>query len=361
MRITVLNDTTPHERRVALVPQDLPKLVKGGHQVVVQAGAGDRAFYSDAAYEAVGATIAPSAEAAIDGADIIFSIQRPPLSVVTSARPGATIVAALTPSSVQEWAQAAKGRGVHALALELVPRITRAQSMDILSSQATISGNKAVLMGAAASPKLMPMLSTAAGTLASAKAFVLGAGVAGLQAIATARRLGAQVSGFDVRPAAQEQITSLGASVLKVELAASAEGSGGYAKEQTADDAARTQAAISKHLEQMDLVVTTAAIPGRRAPLLIPEDALKGMKPGAVIVDLAAETGGNCALTKAGETVEAYGVTIIGPVNLPSSAPLHASQLFARNLTTLLGHLVKDGQLVIDPADEITGAMLVTK
>lgn len=246
------------------------------------------------------------------------------------------------------------------LALEKVPRITRAQSMDVLSSQATISGYKAVLMGANALPKLLPMLSTAAGTLVPAKVFVIGAGVAGLQAIATAKRLGGIVSGFDVRPAAAEQILSLGASLMKLDLAAvAAEGEGGYARAQTAEQQVDTQAAIAAHMKEMDLVITTAAIPGKKAPVLITEAAVQGMKPGSVIVDLASETGGNYEGTKPGETIVAQGVTVIGPLNLPATAPFHASQMFSRNVLTFLNHVIKDNALTLDEADEITGPMLV--
>jgi len=251
-------------------------------------------------------------------------------------------------------------RGVTGLALELVPRITRAQSMDVLSSQATVAGYKAVLLGAAALAKFLPMLTTAAGTIPPSRCLVLGAGVAGLQAIATARRLGAQVTAFDVRPATREQVESLGAKFLAVE-GVTAEGAGGYAAELAEEQHRRELEALAKHVKDVDLVVTTAAIPGRRAPILITEEMVRGMRPGSVIVDVAAETGGNCALTRPGETVEVGGVTILGPVNLPSTLPLHASQMLSRNVATLLQHLVKDGRLAIDAADEIAGAMTVTR
>jgi NAD(P) transhydrogenase subunit alpha len=243
--------------------------------------------------------------------------------------------------------------------MERVPRITRAQSMDALSSQATVAGYKSVLLGAAALPKLLPMLTTAAGTLAPARAFIIGAGVAGLQAIATARRLGAVVSAIDVRAAVKEQVQSLGASFVEVE-AVSAEGAGGYAKELDEDQQTRLLAAIGRHLKEVDLVISTAQIPDRPAPRLVTAEMVRGMRPGSVIVDLAAETGGNCELTRPGETVEAEGVTIIGPLSLPASVPQHASQMYSRNVQSLLEHLLRDGALRLDLADEITGAMAVT-
>jgi NAD(P) transhydrogenase subunit alpha len=249
-------------------------------------------------------------------------------------------------------------QGVTALALERVPRITRAQSMDILSSQATVAGYKAVLLGASHMPRLMPMMTTAAGSLTPAKAFIIGAGVAGLQAIATARRLGAVVSAFDVRPAVKEHVQSLGASF--VDTGVTAEGAGGYAREQTVDEQARMQQALASHIKDMDLVISTAAVPGKRAPVLITEPMIASMKPGTVIVDLAAETGGNAALTRPGEIfTTANGVTILGPLNLAATMPLHASQMFSRNVLTLLQHLIKDGQVAIDLNDEITGPMCV--
>jgi NAD(P) transhydrogenase subunit alpha len=252
-------------------------------------------------------------------------------------------------------------RKVTALALELVPRITRAQSMDVLSSQSTVAGYKGVLVGAAALGKFLPMLTTAAGNISPAKVFIIGAGVAGLQAIATARRLGGVVSAFDVRPAAREQVLSLGATFVANELVTStAEAAGGYARTQTQEEQINTLAAIGKHIPDQDLVVTTAQIPGRTAPTLITEQMVESMRAGSVIVDLAAETGGNCALSKPGETVHAHDVTIIAPLNLPATVAFHASQMFGRNILELLKHIVKDGALVLDVGDEITGAMMMT-
>ena len=360
MRIAVPRERAARESRVALVPESIARLVKAGAAVTVEREAGLAAGFPDDAYATAGATLADDFAATVAGAEIVCKVQAPSAEEAARLPAGCALACYLAGEEHAALLGTLAATRINALALEKVPRITRAQSMDVLSSQATVSGYKAVLLGAAALPKMLPMLTTAAGTLAPARCFVLGAGVAGLQAIATAKRLGAIVSGFDVRPAAMEQIASLGATPLKVELAASAEGTGGYAKAQSDGDAQRTQAAIAKHLEQMDLVITTAAIPGRRAPLLIPEEAVRGMKPGTVVVDLAAETGGNCAFTKPGETVVVGGVSIIGPQNLPSTAPFHASQMLSRNVLTLVQHLTKDNALVLDPNDEITGAMLVT-
>ena len=360
MRLFVPAETVPHERRVALVPDAVARLVKAGHEVVVQAGAGVRAGYSDAAYADAGATIAAD-PATAGGAQLVTKVQPPTLDEAAQLPAGSTLVSLLQPSANGPVIERLSAGGVTALALELVPRITRAQSMDVLSSQSTVAGYKAVLLGASALGKLLPMLSTAAGTIAPARVFVIGAGVAGLQAIATARRLGAVVSAFDVRPAAREQVQSLGATFVAADLVtAAAEGAGGYARAQSADEQARTQEALAAHLREVDLVVTTAQIPGRPAPRLITAAMVAGMKPGAVIVDLAAETGGNCELTRAGEQVESGGVLVIGPINLPATVPMHASQMFSKNVETLVRHLVKEGALVLDMEDEITKAMVVT-
>jgi NAD(P) transhydrogenase subunit alpha len=360
MRITVLKETAAGERRVALVPETVGRLVKAGHQVAVEQGAGTLAAFPDAAYEAAGARLAADPATAAQGAELVLKVQAPSEGEV-ALLPRGTVLLSLLPAAAQEaLLPRLQEQDVTALALERVPRITRAQSMDVLSSQATVAGYKAVLIGAAALPRLLPMLMTAAGTLAPGKVFVLGAGVAGLQAIATAKRLGAVVSAFDVRPAVREQVQSLGAAFVSAEGVGS-EGKGGYAAAQSADERQRTLAVLAGHIRDMDLVVSTAAIPGQRAPLLITEEMVHSMRPGAVIVDLAAETGGNCALTLAGETVEVNGVTILGPLNLPASQPLHASQMFSRNLQSLLQHLIsKDGKLVLDLGDEITGALALT-
>jgi len=363
MRIAVLVERAPGERRVALVPESAQKLTKSGATVAVETGAGRAAGFTDAAYTAAGATVVGSAAEALAGAQIALGVQKPSVTDVGALHSGQVLVCMVQAATSGDVLAALAQRGVTTLALERVPRITRAQSMDVLSSQATVAGYKAVLMGASALPRLLPMMTTAAGSLTPGKAFVIGAGVAGLQAIATARRLGAVVSAFDVRVAVKEQIQSLGATFVAAEtLVASAEGQGGYARAQTPEEQAATQAALAKHVADMDLVVTTAAVPGRRAPLLVTEAMVASMRPGSVIVDIAAETGGNCAGTKAGETVVTdNGVTILGPVNLPATMPLHASQMFSRNVLTFLQHVIKkDKGLVIDLADEITGPMCLT-
>lgn len=360
MQISVPRERAAREKRVGLVPESVARLVKGGNTVRIERDAGLASGFTNEQYEKAGATIAADFGATVAGAAVTCKVQ-PVTAVEASALPsGSALVSYWAPGGEQDALTALQDREVKLLALERVPRITRAQSMDVLSSQATVSGYKAVLLGAEHLPKLLPMLSTAAGTLAPAKVFVIGAGVAGLQAIATARRLGALVSGFDVRPAAAEQIKSLGATLMPLDLASvSAVGEGGYARAQTAEQEVSTQAAIAQHVKDMDLVITTAAIPGRKAPVLITEQALKGMKPGSVIVDLACETGGNAEGTKAGETVEVHGVTLIGPLNLPSTAAFHASQMYSRNVLTFLNHVITDGVLTLDEADEITGPMLV--
>jgi NAD(P) transhydrogenase subunit alpha len=357
MRVVVLKERVERERRVALVPESAAKLAKAGTEVVVEQGAGVAAGFPDAQYTAAGASISPSVAQALAGAQIVVSVQPPAASL--SEIPAGAVVVSLIPAGVSaELVPRLAAQGVTALALERVPRITRAQSMDILSSQATVAGYKAAVLGAAHMPRLMPMMTTAAGSLIPAKALIIGAGVAGLQAIATARRLGAVVSAFDVRSAVKEQVQSLGASF--VDVGVTAEGAGGYAREQTAEEQARIQQALASHIKDMDLVISTAAVPGKRAPVLITEAMIASMKPGTVIVDLAAETGGNAALTKPGEIViTENGVTIVGPLNLAATMPLHASQMFSRNVLTLLQHLIKDGQVVIDLNDEITGPMCV--
>jgi NAD(P) transhydrogenase subunit alpha len=361
MRISVLKETDPRERRVALVPDSVKRLVDAGHELIVEHGAGLGAYFSDAQYEAAGATIAANG-AATSGAQIVAKVQRPTLDEAMRLDEGSILISLLQPAQSADLLARLAERRITGFALERVPRITRAQSMDVLSSQATVAGYKAVLLGAGELARLMPMLTTAAGTITPAKAFVIGAGVAGLQAIATARRLGAVVSAFDIRPAAREQVQSLGASfVASEQVAAGAETAGGYAKEQSSDEQARTAQALAKHIKDMDLVISTASVPGRPAPKLITDEMVASMRPGSVIVDLAAEGGGNCTLTKPGETVVVNGVTIIGPLNVPSDVPFHASQMLSKNVLTFLQHIVnKEGALVVDMADEITGAMAVT-
>jgi NAD(P) transhydrogenase subunit alpha len=353
MRVGVPLETAPRERRVALVPDSAARLRRAGLEVVVERGAGLAAGFADAAYEKAGAALAGAAEAL--AAELVLKVRRPSPEEVERLSPGAALACLLQPAASQDLLSRLAARKVTALAMELVPRITRAQSMDALSSQATVAGYKAVLLGASHLAKLMPMLTTAAGTLAPARAFVIGAGVAGLQAIATARRLGAVVSGFDVRPAVKEQVQSLGATF--VEAPVDAEGAGGYAKELGSDEQARVLAAIGGHLPDQDLVVATALVPGRPAPRLVTEEMVRSMRPGSVVVDLAAESGGNCALTRPGETVEIGGVTVLGPLDLAATVPFHASQMYSRNLEALVSHLCRDGTLRLDLSDEITGAM----
>ncbi|HEY7393992.1 MAG TPA: Re/Si-specific NAD(P)(+) transhydrogenase subunit alpha [Gemmatimonadaceae bacterium] len=362
MRISVPTETAPREQRVALAPDSVARLVKQLKlDVVVQRGAGLRAGFRDDAYESSGATVVPDAAAAFAGANIVAKVQPPNPDEIAAMDRGTTLISLLRPGQHAETITALAARDITALALELVPRITRAQSMDVLSSQSTVAGYKGVLMGAESLPKFLPMLTTAAGNISPAKVFVIGAGVAGLQAIATARRLGGVVSAFDVRPAAREQVMSLGATFVANELVdMSAETAGGYARAQTQDEQMNTLAAIRKHIVEQDLVVTTAQIPGKPAPRLVTTEMVASMRAGSVIVDLAAETGGNCELSKPGETVEAHEVTIIAPLNLPATVAFHASQMFGRNIFELLKHLVQDGVLQLDANDEITGAMMMT-
>jgi NAD(P) transhydrogenase subunit alpha len=362
MHIAVPTESSPGELRVAITPDSVARLTKAGHAIRVQSGAGARAGFPDASYESVGATIA-AGESVYDGAELVCRVQPPSPDEIAAMPQGVALLSLLNPGRNSPLLAALAARGVTALALELVPRITRAQSMDVLSSQSTVAGYKAVLIGASALPKFLPMLTTAAGNVSPAKVFVIGAGVAGLQAIATARRLGGVVSAFDVRPAAREQVLSLGATFVANDLvAASAETSGGYARAQSEDEAERTRAALAAHIKEMDLVVTTAQIPGRAAPRLITADMVASMRPGAVIVDLAAESGGNCELTVAGQTVQSGFVSILGPTNVPASVPFHASQMFGKNILALVTHLsTKEGALTLDATDEITGAMTVVR
>ncbi len=362
MQVAVLKEIAARELRVAVTPDSAARLVKAKVDVVVQHGAGEAAGFPDDAFTKVGARIAPDAGSTCAGARIVLKVQPPTDAEVALLDEGSVLVSLMRPGQHQQVAQRLADRKVSTLALELVPRITRAQSMDVLSSQSTVAGYKAVVMGAAELGKFLPMLTTAAGNIQPARVFVIGAGVSGLMAIATARRLGGVVSAFDIRPAAKEQILSLGAKAVESEVTnPSAEAAGGYARAQTDDEHTKTVQTIATHVKDVDLVITTANVPGRKSPVLITADTVRTMRPGAVIVDLAAENGGNCELTKANETVHAHGVTILGPVNLPATVPHHASQMFGRNVLTLLQHLIdKEGVLVVDANDEITGAMLVT-
>jgi H+-translocating NAD(P) transhydrogenase subunit alpha len=360
VKIVVPKERAPGEKRVALVPESVGRLVGAGQSVWIERGAGEAAFFPDAAYEAAGAAVADDAGVLYEDAAVVARVRRPDLEEELLIPDGAVLVALLQPFESEVLVQRLDARGVRLLALERVPRITRAQAMDVLSSQATVSGYQAVLMGAGMLPRFLPMLTTAAGSIAPAKTFVIGAGVAGLQAIATARRLGAVVSGFDIRPAAAEQVKSLGASFVGPEaLSEDAETRGGYARAQSEDEQQRTLNAIAAHIADQDLVVTTALIPGRPAPKLITTQMLGSMRAGSVILDLAAEAGGNCEATQPGETVEIGGVRVVAPLNLPSTIPVHASQMFSRNVQMLLQHLIRDGGLEVDHDDEVTGPMLL--
>jgi NAD(P) transhydrogenase subunit alpha len=353
MRLGVPKETAPGERRVAIVPETVGRMP--GFQIAVERGAGTAAGYTDEAYTEAGATIVDDAYA---GADAIAKVQKPTADEVARLHEGQIVVAFLQPLTDREGIDALAARGVVAFAMESIPRTSRAQSMDALSSQATVGGYKAALWAAERLPRFFPMLMTAAGTVAPAKVLVLGAGVAGLQAIATARRLGAVVAGFDVRAVVREQVESLGASFLDLGVVGE-QTEGGYAQELTPEQQAEQMQRLSERLPDYDVVITTAAIPGRPAPRLIPATAVRAMKPGSVIIDLAAETGGNCELTVPGEEVVESGVTIVGLTNLPATMPFHASQLYSRNVAALLGHLAPGGELALDWDDEITAGAAV--
>jgi NAD(P) transhydrogenase subunit alpha len=362
--IAVPKETAPGERRVALVPEVVRALVKDGFQVAVETGAGAAAGFPDAAYRDAGASLAPDATALLASADLVVKV-RPPRALdgsheVDLLRPGSILLGFLRPLDEPELAAKLAARGVSAFAMELMPRITRAQAMDALSSQATIAGYRAVLLGASVLPKIFPMLVTAAGTLSAARVFVVGAGVAGLQALATAKRLGAVTEAYDVRPAAKEQVLSVGARFVELALeTADSEDKGGYAKAQSEEFYRKQRELLGERVRAADVVITTALVPGRRAPVLVEPEAVRGMRPGSVLVDLAAEQGGNCPLTQADRVVIENGVTILGPTNLPSEAPLHASQMYARNVSAFLRHLAPKAQLALDLSDELTRAPLL--
>ncbi|NTU80224.1 MAG: Re/Si-specific NAD(P)(+) transhydrogenase subunit alpha [Chloroflexales bacterium] len=367
MLVGVPKELYPGERRVALVPADVQALVKAGLQVTVEAGAGTESGYPDAEYQAKGATIAASRHELFTKADILTRVRAGGADPDGEAadldllHKGQYLVAFIEPLWYPASAARLAERGVSALAMELIPRISRAQSMDALSSQATIAGYKAVLLAADTLPRIFPMLMTAAGTIAPARAFVIGVGVAGLQALSTAKRLGAITEAYDVRPAVKDQVESVGAKFVELPLeTAAAEDKGGYAKAQGEEFYRRQQELMAAVVARNDVVITTAAIPGKRSPVLVTAAMVKGMKPGAVIIDLAAERGGNCELTRPNEVVRAGGVTILGPTNLAATAPGHASQLYSRNVTNLLRHMVKDGAIQLDLEDEIVKDTLVT-
>jgi proton-translocating NAD(P)+ transhydrogenase subunit alpha len=360
LNVVIPKEIAPGERRVAATPEVVARIVKAGNAVFVQRGAGAPAGFSDEQYTQAGATLTDAAAEMYAHAGLILKVQRPLDSEIPLLPRGSALIAFLQPLAAPALAQSLAQQGVTSFSMELIPRISRAQSMDALSSQATVSGYKAVLLAADALPKFFPMLMTAAGTIPPAKVLVLGAGVAGLQAIATARRLGAVVTGFDVRAVVKEQVESLGASFLSSSMSEGAEAAGGYAKALPEEQQRRDQELIQKSAAGMDAIITTALIPGRQAPLLINAAAVAGMRPGSVIVDLAAEQGGNTQGCEPGETVVRDGVTIMAPFNLPSTMPLHASQLYAKNVLALFEHLVPKGVLQLDFNDEITKGVTVT-
>jgi len=367
MIVGVPREIFPGERRVALVPSSIPTLAKGGLEVVVEAGAGAQAGYPDAEYVAKGGKIIPERRDVFAAADIVVQVlsygsnDKNGQADVPLFHSGQALIGFLRPLGAVEPLQEIAAKGVTAFAVELIPRTTRAQSMDALSSMGTICGYKAVLIAADTLPRIFPMLTTAAGTITPGRVLVIGAGVAGLQAIATARRLGAVTSAYDLRPAAKEQVQSLGGRFVELPIEAKdAEDARGYAKAQGEDFYRRQRELLGKVVAENDVVITAAVIPGKKSPLLVTADMVKGMAPGSVIVDLAAERGGNCELTRPGEEIVVHGVTIIGRFNLASSVPYHASQMYSRNVSAFLMHLIKDGKLRLDTNDEIIRETLLT-
>ncbi|MFQ5507700.1 MAG: Re/Si-specific NAD(P)(+) transhydrogenase subunit alpha [Leptospirillia bacterium] len=363
MKIGIPRETAAGENRVAATPETVKKAIGLGLEVIVESGAGNGAAITDDAYQAAGATLGDAA--AVYGADIVFAVQTPSDDALNAMGKDSVLIGMLNPLSAPEKVADYARRGITAIAMEMLPRITRAQSMDTLSSQSNVAGYGAVLLAATAFPRLFPMMMTAAGTISPARLLVLGVGVAGLQAIATAKRLGAVVSAYDVRPAVREQVESLGAAFVAVdeEASAEAETAGGYAKEMDDDYKAREQEVLAAQVARADMVITTAQIPGKPAPRLVTTDMVKSMRPGSVIVDMAAETGGNCELTEPGEVVEKHGVILIGTTNLPSKWAADASELYARNLLTFLTPLVdqESGTLTLDAEDEIIAGCLLTR
>ena len=359
MKVGVPRERAEGEHRVALVPESVKKLVASGVAVVVEQGAGEGSFASDDQYREAGATIA-DADAAL-GADIVLKVAKPTLEEIAKLPPGAMLITTLQPLTNHDLVRALAERKATSLSMDAIPRVTRAQPMDSLSSQSNIAGYKAVLNAAAALPRFFPMLTTAAGTVTPARVFVIGAGVAGLQAIATARRLGAVVEAFDTRPVVKEQVQSLGAKFIEIDLGQSGEGSGGYARELTPEEQQKQRELMAERVAAADVVITTALVPGRRAPVLITADAVRSMRPGSVVIDLAAEMGGNCELTKPGEVNVVNGVRIDGTLNLASSVAAHASQLYSRNVSALLGLVLKDGKIDLDMNDEITKGTVITQ
>jgi len=368
VKIGIPKETYPGENRVALIPMSIPSLTKAGLEVAIEAGAGLPAGFPDNEYQEKGASIVDDRKALFSECDVILQVRGPGANPAGGAadmeliREGQYLIASLDPLAATEAMKALAAKKANVFALELVPRITRAQSMDILSSMASVAGYLAVLLAATRLPKFFPMFMTAAGTIKPSRVFVLGAGVAGLQAIATAKRLGAIVEAYDVRPAVKEQIESLGGRFVELPIETEgAEDAGGYAREQTEEQKQKQQQLMADHIKAADVVITTAAVPGKKSPILVSEEVVKGMKPGSVIVDLAAEKGGNCALTETGKTVVKHGVTIMGVVNLASDLAYHASQMYSKNISTFLLHLVKDGTIELDMEDEITSGSMVAR
>ncbi|PYY04042.1 MAG: Re/Si-specific NAD(P)(+) transhydrogenase subunit alpha [Acidobacteria bacterium] len=358
MIASVPKETAPDEQRVALVPELVPRLTKAGLEVIVQSGAGESAGFFDAAYEGKGARL----EAEVfDKADVVLKVQPPTIDEIGRMNEDSILIGFLQPYTNATAVKALVARKITAFSMELMPRITRAQSMDALSAMSTVAGYKAVLIAASRLPRFFPLLMTAAGTITPARVFVIGAGVAGLQAIGTAKRLGAVVEAYDTRPAVKEQVESLGAKFAELGLAAKdAEDKSGYAKAQSKEFYQKQQEMMSRYVAAADVVIPTALVPGQRAPILITEEMVRGMRAGSVIVDLAAEQGGNCALTEAGREIVRHGVMIIGPMNLPSTVPFQASEMYARTVTNYLVHLLKDGKPHLDLVDELTRGPLVT-
>ena len=355
-RIAVPKETSPGERRVASVPSVVDRLIKLGTEVLVQSGAGEGAFIPDAEFK--GARIVDSAEGVLREADVALTVQPPDEGMIDMMREGAVVIGFMQPYRYPERVVRMRDKKITSFAMELIPRISRAQSMDALSSQASVAGYKAALIAASITSRFLPMLTTAAGTIRPAKVLVIGAGVAGLQAIATARRLGAMVEAYDVRAATKEQVQSLGAKFVDIEV--KAEGAGGYARELTEEEKEKQQEILAKHIAEADAVISTAAVPGRPAPRIITIAMVERMKPGAVIVDLAAEQGGNCELTRPNEEIVHNGVIIYGPYNLPSQLSVHASEMYAKNVFNFLSPMIKDGQLVIDWNDEVIAQSALT-
>jgi len=366
MRLSVPREIAPRETRVALVPETVGRLVKSGLEVIVETGAGERATHTDDAYRSAGATIAPGPRELWSAGDVTLCIRAPRedshlgAHQVDLLREGTALIGFLRPSRHPGLVEKLRSRRITGFSMDQVPRISRAQNMDALSSMSTVAGYKAALLAADSLGEFFPLLMTAAGTIAPAKVFVLGAGVLGLQAIATSRRLGAVVEAFDVRPAVRDEVQSLGATFVNGELEEQAVGEGGYAKELSEDTQRRERELLAKHIAAADVVITTAMVPDKPAPRIVTADMVRAMRPASVIIDMAADTGGNCELTRAGERVVEHGVIIIGPLDLVCDMPVHASQMYSRNVSALLTHLVKNGALALDWDDEITRGSCVT-